>query len=199
MEKAAFFDFDGTLIEQTSELLLFRKLLRDRKIPVLLTAKDYLLLFLRRGFSRRTFRSFKPYLAGIPKEDLLWYGKALFPTYRLKTKIIHHLRSLQSRGYRIVLVTGSFDFLVAPFMQAYGISDAITYPLRATFASREKSFAAPIPHGAAKADLIRSFCEINQVDLPSSYAYGNSRHDLPMLRVIGNGFMVTKRNYLKRI
>ena len=88
-------------------------------------------------------------------------------------------------GRRVVLVTGSLDFIVEPLARRVGASDV----LAARLVESDGRFTGELDgrplSGTRKADLMREYATQKGVDLASSHAYGDSVADLPMLEVVG--------------
>ena len=92
----------------------------------------------------------------------------------------------RTAGRRIVLVTGSIDFIIDPlarFLEA----DEVIAP---TLIERNGRFTGELdglPVGQAeKARRIRVYAEAESLDLSESFAYGDSIADLPMLEQVGH-------------
>lgn len=89
-------------------------------------------------------------------------------------------------GRRIVLVTGSLDFIIEPLARYLG-ADAVLAP---KLIERDGRFTGelagpPVGH-EEKARRIREYAEAEKLDLSASFAYGDSIADLPMLQQVGN-------------
>ena len=53
-------------------------------------------------------------------------------------------------------------------------------------------------HGAAKADAVTDLAAREGIDLSSSYAYGDSTHDVPILSLVGNPVAINPDRRLRR-
>ncbi|WP_378097498.1 HAD-IB family hydrolase [Cellulomonas sp. T2.31MG-18] len=53
-------------------------------------------------------------------------------------------------------------------------------------------------HGEAKAAAVRALAEREGIDLASSYAYGDSAHDVPILSLVGHPFAINPDRRLRR-
>ena len=84
-------------------------------------------------------------------------------------------------GRRLVLVTGSLDFIMEPLAKHLG-ADACIAPSLVEEGDRFTGELDGPPVGSSeKATRIKAFAHRESVDLAASYAYGDSIADLPML------------------
>jgi HAD superfamily hydrolase (TIGR01490 family) len=102
-------------------------------------------------------------------------------------------------GHRIVLVTGSLDFLIRPLADEMGVDALIAARLDEANGLFTGALAGPPIGGEEKAIRIRKYAEENGVDLAESCAYGDSIADLPMLDAVGNPHVVNPDSALRRI
>lgn len=187
----AVFDVDGTLVAGPStEKRLFWRLLSGGWL-----GPGQLLSFLRFGaarsarYGRHTWKKNKAYLAGLPCVELeaLVSGWVTRSTPRWWFEpCVERLRRHQAAGDTVVLLSGTPQFL----------ADALARELHATraigtlCASASGRFLplAPLRHpfGADKLALARSLCAELRVPAADVFAYGDSVHDLPLLRFAGH-------------
>ena len=103
-----------------------------------------------------------------------WLGGA-------REKIQEH----RDRGDRIVLVTGSLDFLMAPLAEELGGASV----LAATLEEQGDRFTGRLVGEPVIAEEKRrkvlEFAAQNAIDLTQCHAYGDSSADLPMLEAVG--------------
>lgn len=195
-KKAAFFDFDETLIDGTIEWEFFWHLVRAGKINLFKsTLRTLALMMLKLRFGRSLLRQYKPYFFGLKKQDL----KALMPSfYRLRIRhmikkdILDRMLSLKEKGYIIVLVTSSLDFMLEPFMREYGIKHAECCIYKEAENLFSKSITNNVPYGKNKEVFVRGFAKLENISLKSSYAFGNLPMDRHMLNAVGNGVSVRR-------
>lgn len=102
--------------------------------------------------------------------------------------VAEHLRA----GRRVVLVTGSIDFLIEPlaeFLALAADSQTGIDLVARTLLERDGRFTGDLsgpPIGEnEKAAEVRRYAEREKIDLAGSYAYGDSVADLPMLELVG--------------
>lgn len=205
---AAFFDVDGTLIDRT--IVHYYIYLRRRTLHPMLSAvwlphylarcALYLAIdkFNRARFNRLFYRDYRGLDAATIKamaDDC--YREVLRPK-RIESGF-EAARRHRERGERIVLVTGSLDFLMAPLACDLGASDVISVRL----VERDDRFTGeldgpPLTEGE-KARRIRDYAKEHGVDLSASHAYGDSIADAQMLECVGHPCAVNPGKSLRRL
>lgn len=193
---AAFFDVDGTLVGR--HIVHHYIYIRRRMLPPLIRplwtgaflAKALLYYPVLDKISRTRLNVvFYRNYAGLRSDPVRGCVTACF-----EEVILPHLFSEapaciaehRGAGRRIVLVTGSIDFIIEPlarFLEA----DEVIAP---TLVERNGRFTGELdglPVGQAeKARRIRAYAEAESLDLSESFAYGDSIADLPMLEQVGH-------------
>jgi len=187
----AIFDIDGTLITgPTLEKRLFFRLFRRG-----LLGPAQLLAFVRFGaghvaeFGRYTMKKNKAYLAGLACADVeslvsSWIGQASpgwwYPPATAR------LHQHQAAGDRVVLLSGAPQFVVDVLARELGVTRAIGTCCMA----KDGRFCAdppPVhPFGTEKRLLAASLCAEFGEPAGAMFAYGDSVHDLPLLRFAGH-------------
>lgn len=205
---AAFFDVDGTLVH--ANVVHYYRYLALRRSSVAARIWWYchflprVPLFLafdkvdRALFNRFFYRSY----AGMPAAQTRADAEQLFADFlgqRLFPEALETLRLHQQAGCRIVLVTGSLDFIVAPLARYLGITDTLSVAL----GEREGRFTGelttpPLSEGE-KARAVREYAAQHQLDLRECYAYGNDPADIPMLAAVGHPVAVNPHGALSRL
>ena len=191
---AAFFDVDGTLVNST--IIHYYVYLRCRRMSPAYASLWHsvyplkcVYYFLLDKISRRTlnivfYRSY----AGLPAAEI----KALAPDCH--REIIKRRRFPQAigcveehrrAGHRVVLVTGSIDFLVQPLAAELGAHDVVAATLVESNGTFTGELAGPPISEQEKARRVRQYADVHGIDLSLSYAYGDSVADLPMLEAVG--------------
>ncbi|MCZ6681371.1 MAG: HAD-IB family hydrolase [Candidatus Poribacteria bacterium] len=205
---AAFFDVDGTIVSTT--IVHYYARLRSLLLPSALrpvwlawfALKVVYYFFLdkvsRTRFNRVFYRNYR----GLEAESVKRLAHEEFSTY-VRSKIfpdaLNHIREHQSRGDLIVLVTGSLDFIIKPLADYINAEHALTVQLNEAAGKFTGELTTPPLGEAEKARVIKAFSEQHDIDLASSYAYGDSRADVPMLRCVGNPVVVNPGKALRQI
>jgi len=205
---AAFFDVDGTLVKTTIvhyyvrfRLLLLHPLIRPFWLAWFLPKILYYLLLdrvSRTKFNQVFYRNYR----GMDVEHLKQLVLETFDTFLLpkvfpaaSDRILAH----KAKGNLIVFVTGSLDFIVAPladYFQADHVLCMSLYEEKGKFTGELTT--SPLAE-EAKARAIRTFAEGHGIELTASYAYGDSRADLPMLHCVSTPIVVNPGKSLRRI
>ncbi|MBI4553869.1 MAG: HAD family hydrolase [Candidatus Latescibacteria bacterium] len=205
---AAFFDVDGTLVDATIvhyyAYFATRALspLRRRLWLAGFIPKILYYIFLDR-VSRSAFnRIFYQNYAGMDARQVRVWSQAHFEDVirpRLYPDAITRVAQHRDRGERVVLVTGSLDFIMQPvaeFLQA----DALLAVQMTEQDGRLTGHLTGPPIGdEEKAHVIRAFADTHHLDLARSFAYGDSRADIPMLRCVGHPVVINPKRLLRRV
>lgn len=102
-------------------------------------------------------------------------------------------------GRRIVLVTGSIDFIVAPLAGELGADDVLAPALVEVDGRFTGSLDGPPVADREKARRVQQLAKEHDIDLSQSYAYGDSIADLPMLEAVGHPQAVNPDKALGKI
>ncbi len=116
---------------------------------------------------------------------------------RLAPGAVRRIREHRTAGHRVILVTGSLDFIVAP------LAPLVDEIVAATLATRDGAFTGDLEHppltGEARASwLVGRALELG-ADRVHCYAYADSLSDLPMLEAVGRPVAVNPDVALTRI
>ncbi len=205
---AAFFDVDGTIVSTTivHYYVRFRSLL----LPSLLhpfwlawfALKVIYYFFLdkvsRTRFNRVFYRNYR----GLKTARVKQLAHEQFSVY-VRPKIfpaaLDCIREYQNRGDLIVLVTGSLDFIIQPLADYLQADHALTVRLDEANGKFTGELTTPPLGAQEKARAIKDFAERHRIDLTASYAYGDSRADLPMLQSVGNPVVVNPAKALRQV
>ncbi|MCU0607799.1 MAG: haloacid dehalogenase-like hydrolase [Candidatus Edwardsbacteria bacterium] len=193
--KLVLMDVDGTLVRGTSCELLFLPYLARRRLfgPRQLAAFGWFAVrwFLRYGPD--VLKADKAYLAGLPQDRVQraardFVGEVL--PRRFDPAVLARLKDHLAAGDRVVLLTGTPDFIARPLAAALGAHDAIA----AVCAARSGAFtAAPPtahPFGKTKLVLAESYCQKSGLELQYAIAYGDQDDDRHLLERVGRAVAV---------
>ncbi|MGQ9554048.1 MAG: HAD family hydrolase [Anaerolineae bacterium] len=209
----AIFDLDGTLITAHVWQCLVKHQVRRRinLLPALAyPLVHYPLYPLARvglidvGTFRRIWAERMPWLvAGMSIEqgqhlfdDLV--REALLPT--LRDKVLLALRQHQEQGYEIILLSGTFEPLLAAFGKAIGVTRAAGTRLQTSNGRYTGRGLAPLCMGAGKVARLRQYLAEAGigVDWSSSYAYADYITDVPVLALVGHPVAVAPDEQLRQ-
>jgi len=188
--KVAVFDLDRTLLKRTTaEILLVKFLLRKKIISFKNVLNMFVFLFknFKNGIKEAVFRN-RAYLAGIKEKEL----KKLLPEFwkkyllsSLSDRIVEQVKILKKKGFYVVLLSGSIDFLLEMIEDYLGADLAIGAKLEiinGTFTGRLIFH----PYFKDKWNIFDDIFKDVDIDLSNSYMFADSITDIPLLKKCGN-------------
>ncbi|SDY77147.1 HAD-superfamily subfamily IB hydrolase, TIGR01490 [Proteiniborus ethanoligenes] len=193
---AAFFDIDGTLYRNSLMIQHFKKMLKYEVIDPLIwhssvkhtydewekrfgDFEDYL-EELAAVYIKELKGVNKSYIEFIASQVINLNGDKVYKYSR--TRIDWH----KKQGHKVFFISGSPDFLVSKMAEKYGVTEfkGTIYEV-----DEKNNFTGEILRmwdSENKQRVIDEFVEKYDVDLPNSFAYGDTKGDLSMLRMVGN-------------
>lgn len=103
------------------------------------------------------------------------------------------------RGERIVLITGSLDFIMEPLAEWLQADALIAAQMTEEEGRLTGVLTGPPIGDDEKARMLRTYAAEHGIDLTRSYAYADSRSDLPMLEAVGHAVVVNPGRKLKML
>jgi HAD superfamily hydrolase (TIGR01490 family) len=201
---AAFFDVDNTLLPgEASEMRFFRALWRRGIVgwPEL-RASAWWLIRRTPPVSLQPLRERKVYLAGKPAQIIEPMGEEFCREELCPVVAVDGMKKLgehRQAGHMIVLVTGSVDFLIEPIADALCVDRCIAARPERMDGLYTGGLASPLPYGEGKRQLVQQLAAELNLDLGSSFAYGDSPGDLEILETVGNPMVVNPIRGMARI
>ena len=205
---AAFFDVDGTIVEATVVHYYaffatygYSSIRRAAWTAVFLPKVVYYLLLdmvSRSRFNRvfyDNYRGMDAALVGARSAD--HFEQFIRP--RMFSGAIDRIVEHRTRGERVVLITGSLDFIMEPvaaFLNADGLIAARMHEQNGRLTG---TLTGPPIGDEEKARVMQAYAEEQNIDLDRSYGYADSSSDLPMLRSVGRATVVNPKDKLRRI
>src|SRR5690606_494232 len=107
---------------------------------------------------------------------------------RAYPEAIRRVRKHRAAGHRTVLITGTVDVLVAPLASLF--DEVVASTLHARDGRYSGRLDAQPLVGEARAAWLRRYATTAGVALASSYAYGDSYSDRPLLEAVGHPLAV---------
>lgn len=196
---AAIFDVDGTLVRTNAVdyYLFFIRHLHSpaRRFPkllaVLLRAPYWLLLD---RVDRGSFnRSFYHQYDGFPVKEVQELAQVCFRdvlTPRLIPEALRRAREHRARGDRILLVSGTLDFVLAPLAAFLGAEAVLCPSLLHHNGIYRGEIAGRNVVGSVKAEVVAEYAQDHGIDLSQSHAYADSVSDLALLNRVGHAVVV---------
>ncbi len=197
-----FVDLDGTLLAGGSEIRFIAHLAAKRRIGLgaLLRSLAFVLRHWPR-YGRHVWKKNKAYLAGLSTAEVARWGESfalerLMPLLRgaVRERIARH----RTAGDRVILMTGTPDFLARPLAEAIGVDGWIA----TACAERHGRYSAspPLAHPFAAAKLHHAREAAGQIGLPLAdcVAYADSGDDVELLTAVGTAIAVAPDRRLTR-
>src|SRR5262245_30508259 len=180
MNKAAFYDLDGTLLScnlvsmqayyARNDRSILKSAYQFAKVVVRVPKYVYLDLYSRSRFNISSFRAYK----GMHRDRLVGLSDDLFEV-TLKPSVFPRAQALinttRDLGYRNVLVTGTLDFQVRPIALHFGIDEVICNRLEFKNHVATGRVLPPLLAEKEKARSIREYAAQEGIDLAESCAF----------------------------
>ena len=190
---AAFFDFDGTLINGFSAKPYFRARIKARDID----AKELVATLIesvnieRRGHDISQLMEIAANSQmGKSAEDLSDFGRSLF-TSKIANMVYPDSRLLveahKQAGHTVVIASSATLPQIEAAADDLGIDDILCTDLELDENGHYTgNLGGPIRWGEGKAQAVIEFAEDQGINLKESYAYSNGAEDIPFLETTGN-------------
>lgn len=196
MRTAAFFDIDGTLYRESLMIEHFKKLLKyevlDQAIWHTNVKQNYENWQKRRG----NYDDYMLELADIYVKSMkgLEKSKMEFITNQVVDlkgdKVYMYTRNRiewhKSQGQAVIFISGSPDYLVRKMAQRYEITDCMGTRYLLDENDRYTGEIEQMWDSDSKSNAVAHFVKKYDIDLASSFAYGDTMGDLSMLELVGN-------------
>jgi HAD superfamily hydrolase (TIGR01490 family) len=202
-QKIAVFDIDGTLVVGSSvEVQLIHLLNRNKEVPF----SNYLQTFLSMasqlplGF-RHVIRRKSVYLEGLSVKRVLSFLPEMFET-RLRPRFskagLSIINRLKDKGYEIVFISGTFDFVVDYLVKKLGAHGG----LGSIIETKDGKFTGRIrgihPYYYGKLTILNQYLEDRSVDYSNSYGFADSWADIPLLSLFGHSIALNPGRLLEK-
>lgn len=111
---------------------------------------------------------------------------------RFRPAVVERLRDHQAQGHRVVLVSGTFEPLLAAIGQRLGVAEVVGTRLEVRDGRYTGRALPPVCLGAGKLARLQEYLAGDgaDIELAASYAYADSELDLPLLQVVGHPVVV---------
>ena len=202
---AAFFDFDGTLIDGYSAAALYSHRLRNFEIGPA-EAAHTVLATLRGPLSEDEFaklveRGIRGW-AGRVDDDMVELGERLF-TQGIAGALFHDawrlVKAHQRCGHTVVIATSATRFQVGPLARQLGVEDLLCTELETEDGILTGRLAGRTLWGPGKLAAVQAFAAEHAIDLAASHGYANGDEDLPLLRAVGHSHPVNPQKRLAEL
>jgi len=202
----AFFDFDRTIISVESPRLGIRYLWDHGyiRIPYLIKIMAANILYQHNVISdeimARVLISFyrnkplSPFKDGSPH----YYEEVIKP--HLAPNIVSRVKMHKDSGHILVLISASLRYLLEPVVQDLGFHHLICTELEVgpdgLLTGRSKGHICTDRH---KRDYAKQMADEFNIDLQSSFAYGDHHADIPLLELVAHPYAVEPTVQLRKL
>lgn len=203
MIQLAIFDIDYTLTKKETSIELYKYMLK-KDIKLIKYIPAHILTGLGYGIkvfsATDTKERFLRFLKGKEEEEIKAIVKSFYRehlTNLLYEDGLKAIRSYKEKGYKIYLISASPEFYVNEFYNIEGVDKVI-----GTKFKMEDGIFTPIVIGKnckGEEKVRRLMEELKkdniEVDFKNSCMFSDSLSDLPLLKLVGNGYLI---NYNKK-
>jgi len=197
------FDVDHTVVRKTSteyftQIALKEKVLRYSQINhLLIDWIKYKLAFPNNDFIENTIKK----MAGVEKDALERVSDTCFKE-RIKPNIYTGAKSIieeaLKNGERVIFATSSFDFIIKPLEQFFGIEGSIACRLEYSQGKTTGKLIGYSSFGPKKKTAAIEWMENNAIKAQDVSFYSDSYTDLPLLEYCGTPIAVNPDGILAR-
>jgi putative phosphoserine phosphatase/1-acylglycerol-3-phosphate O-acyltransferase len=192
MSTAAFFDFDGTLIDGYSAMAFLSSRARGGEMP-----PGELLRLLQAGLGVRAGKAdFDDFMRvgvqafrGHDERTLARLGEQLLKETlggQLFPEMLELIAWHRAQGHELVIASSALPFQVEPLARELGFDHVLCTRLEAIHDVYTGRVHGPVLWGPGKARAVEQFAAEHGVELAASYGYGNGDEDIEFLSATGN-------------
>jgi len=191
----AVFDIDKTLLLGTSaEIQLVRYLYKKKIINAEDIIKSILktLLQIFRGFDWVIYNKSR-YLEGVEKEVIISHLPEFFENFiwpRISEELLLCLKDLKKKNFEIILISGTLDFLMTPFIEKLNADGGIGSHMEVNNGKFSGRITNIYPYKHGKISALKHYLKEREVDYAHSYAFADSLADIPLLKLFGNSVVI---------
>jgi HAD superfamily hydrolase (TIGR01490 family) len=202
---AAFFDFDGTLIDGYSAMALMQMRWRKREMSPLEIAR-LLMVGVEAGLGKADFDRFMRVgvraFRGRQVDDMSEMGEKLMRSVlggAMYPEGWDLVAAHKRRGHTVVIATSALPFQVAPLARELGVDHVLCTELATRDGVLTGEVEGPILWGPGKAAAVKAYARDNNIDLERSFAYGNGSEDEQFLETVGRPNAVNPTKNLQQL
>src|SRR3954464_2244629 len=174
---AAFFDFDGTMIDGYSAMAMMQHRWRKRQMSPLEIAR-LLLVGVEAGLGRADFERFMRVgvqaFRGRQVDDMAEFGEKLMRSVlggTLYPEAWELVAAHRAKGHTVVVATSALPFQVEPLAREVGVANVLGTRPEERVVILTGEVDGPILWGPGKAGAVKDFAREHNVDLAKSFSY----------------------------
>ena len=201
---AAFFDFDGTIVDGYSVGAIYQERLRNLEMSpmellqlVVASAQSSLDEQQFTDMATRAARSWE----GREERDLMEMGRRLLVQRIGETLFLDAwevVKAHQRMGHTVVVASAASRFQVEPLAEDLGVEHVLCTRFETVDGMLTGRLDGAPLWGARKAEAVVAFAEEHDLDLSQAHAYGNGEEDIAFLQTVGHPHAVNPQGRLKR-
>jgi phosphoserine phosphatase len=134
-------------------------------------------------------------LEGLPFEK----AKVLMEQFELTPGADRFVRTLQSLGFRVGLVSGGFTFFVDVLKQRFGLDFAFANELEVLDGALTGRVHGTIVDSERKAQVLKDMAQAYNFRIEQTVAIGDGANDIPMLQTAGLGIAFRAKPKLQEV
>ena len=194
--KAAFFDIDGTLFRNSLLVEHFIKLSENGILSDNAWSDEIGPLFEKyqnrlgayEDYLDKAALVYQKSIVGLDKDVIEKFSKQVIEENKNKVYMVTRkaVEWHRSNGDLIFFISGSPDFLVDDFGKFYGATESISTAYVFDENNRFSGKIKPMWDGKSKLSAIIDLDKRYNIDLDSSYSYGDTNGDITMFQMVGN-------------
>jgi putative phosphoserine phosphatase/1-acylglycerol-3-phosphate O-acyltransferase len=189
-ETAAFFDFDGTIIDGYSALLVLRhRALRGQIGPGEATRVGWSTFnYLRGAGFEGLMETAVKELRGTPVSELDDLGRRLLKESLGGTmywEAWQIVAAHRARGHTVVIASSAMPFQIEPLAEELEVHDVLCTRLAVKDGRATGEVDGEILWGAGKANAVRGYAKEHGLDLAGCFGYANGDEDVEFLSTVG--------------
>lgn len=194
--KAAFFDIDGTLFRNSLLVEHFIKLSENGILSDNAWSDEIGPLFEKyqnrlgayEDYLDKAALVYQKSIVGLDKDVVEKYSKQVIEENKNKVYMVTRkaVEWHRTNGDLIFFISGSPDFLVDDFSKFYGATESISTSYVFDENNKFSGKIIPMWDGKSKLSAIIDLDKRYNIDLDSSYSYGDTNGDITMFQMVGN-------------
>lgn len=198
-EKIAIFDLDYTILKTDSTILFLKEIIKlyPKFLIYLILMMLYAFLHLLKIINRTKFKEivYKPLetLSSNQFNEFSVHLAKICLNY-IKEGALKEIKKLQKKGFILIIATASPEFYVKLIAKHLNIKYFVGTKI--IFVNNKLKIDGVNCKKEEKLKRLSLVINLEEVDLKNSFAYSDSYSDMPILKLVGNAYLVNKKKWL---